>query len=122
MANFNDITAVNAWAQGSPKLLPVHPRSSPPSTAPKPPPPLALSSPNSLPCQRARSPQALDPSSLPTKRRTFEPWRESIGEAVALDDNMRTGWDAREMRQANQNKMKYVSTFNELEFTALFSR
>ncbi len=30
---------------------------------------------------------------------------------------MKTGWDAREMHQANQRKMNYVSTFNELEFT-----
>ena len=51
------------------------------------------------------------------KRRTFEPWHESLGEAAALEDNATTGWDAREMHQANQRKMNYVSTFNELEFT-----
>jgi ubiquitin C-terminal hydrolase len=67
--------------------------------------------------QRVLSPPALDPTSAPNKRRTFEPWQESIGEAVFLEDKMKTGWDAREMHLSNQRKMKYASSFNELEFT-----
>ena len=52
-----------------------------------------------------------------TSQKTFEPWSGSVGEEVALDDDKKAGWNAYEMQQANENKMCYVSEFNELEFT-----
>jgi len=88
---------------------------------------MATSTPNSIPLggssgQRARSPQLLDPLSrpAPNKRRTFIPWRESFGDAAALDDDRRTGWNARDMHLANQKKINYVSSYNELDFTTPF--